>query len=262
MEELIGTEAVVHGRQWGTLHGGYFADSAGARPLVEAVVAVLEKSPADVVVDLGGGTGFLLSQLQARGVGAATVLLNVDCSEVQLALSDEAGIASVCTPVGSFRRADAAPEGGRVCFLMRSLLHYFGEDGLTPILRYLREQAADGECFVHQTASFADAAEAACLNALYRYMRIGKWYPTADELGRRLADSGWRVTDISPAPTLVLTSEDLARRYALDAADLASIGDLMVREFGPENGVFRVTPSGFEADLHYRIFSCLAAPVC
>lgn len=259
MEESLGTEAAVHGRRWEALHGGYFADPAVARPLVEAVAAILRETSAAVVVDLGGGTGYLLSQLRSRGVGADTVLLNLDCSAAQLALSAEAGIGAVCTTVGSFQRADLAPGDGRVCFLMRSLLHYFGADGLSPLLRYLRDQAADGECFVHQTAAFDGQAEAACLNALYRRMRTGKWYTTVGDLRGRLADAGWRVTNSAPAPTLLLTSDDLAQRYALDAADIAAIRSEMAAEFGGTGGVFRLTPSGFEAELRYRIYTCRAA---
>ena len=117
-----------------------------------------------------------------------------------------------------------------------------------------------GERFVHQTAAFSNAAEAACLNTLYRFMRTQKWYPTVSDLERRLADSGWRVSDTAPAPTLRLTSEDLALRYALDAGDIARIRGAMAREFGAASGVFQLTPSGFETELHYRIYTCLAVP--
>lgn len=46
----------------GTLHGGYFSDPATARPLVETAKGIFAKSPVNVIVDLGGGTGFLLNQ--------------------------------------------------------------------------------------------------------------------------------------------------------------------------------------------------------
>jgi len=258
MKEYIGAEAVVHGQRWGALHGGYFSDPTIARPLVETVKGILVKSPADVVVDLGGGTGFLLSQLRAQGVGADAALVNVDCSEAQLALSDGEDISSVCTSIGSFRRGDVAPKDRRVFFMMRSVLHYFGEDGLSPLLCCLRDQAEAGEFFVHQTASFDNEEEATCLNALYRYMRTRKWYPTVNDLQRRMTNSGWRVTDMTPAPSLLLTSDDLGRRYALDASDIACIRDIMAREFGEMSGVFRLMPSGFHANLHYRIYTCVA----
>ncbi len=258
MEDHIGTEKVVHGQLWGAFHKGYFSDPAVARPLVNTVMGVLAKSPADVVVDLGGGTGFLLSQLAAQGVSDATALINVDCSEAQLELMDKAGIASVHLPIGDFRRSDVAADNQRLCLVMRSVLHYLGEDGLLPLLGHLRGQAKEGEYFVHQSAAFDNAHDAACLNALYRNMRTRKWYPSVDDLSRRLAVSGWRVAGTISAPPLVLTSDDLALRYALNPGDIARIREVMAEEFGGMSAVYRQTPNGFEADLHYRIFTCVA----
>jgi len=258
MKDNIGTETVIHGRQWGALHGGYFSNSAIASPLVKTIKNILIKSPADVVVDLGGGTGFLLSQLRAQGVGDDVAFVNVDCSEAQLALSDGKDISSVCTLIDKFKRDDIASKDSRVLFVMRSVLHYFGEDGLSPLLCYLRSQAKAGEFFVHQTASFDNEEEAACLNVLYRHMRTHKWYPTAKDLQRHMTDSGWHVTDTTQALSLLLTSEDLSQRYALNTNDIAYIRDIVAREFGEMKGVFRLIPSGFQANLHYRIYTCVA----
>jgi SAM-dependent methyltransferase len=258
MEDPIGIEKIVHGQRWGEFHNGYFSDLAILRPLVDAALRVLAESPADVVVDLGGGTGFLLSQLASKGIGAATTLINVDCSDVQLAFKDTVGIIRVHSSIGEFCRTDVAAVDQSFLLLMRSVLHYFGEDGLLPLLRHLRDKARKGEFFVHQSASFEAEKDAACLNALYRHMRTRKWYPTVNHLKNCLLKSGWRVTDTLEAPSLVLTSEDLGLRYALDARDIARIQDAMVDEFGGESRVFRLTPSGFQADLHYRIITCVA----
>ena len=187
MEDYIGTEKVVHGQRWGELHGGYFSNHSIARPLVETARGILARSPADVVVDLGGGTGFLLSQLASQGVG--TALVDVDCSEPQLALTDKEGILRLCKSIMGFRRADIAARDKRLFFIMRSVLHYLGEKGLSTLLLHLRDQAEEGEFFVHQSASFDSEEEAACLNALYRHMRTHKWYPTVEDLMKRLADS-------------------------------------------------------------------------
>lgn len=258
MEDYIGPETVVHGQKWATLHDGYFSDPIIARPLIKTVKSILAKSPADVVVDLGGGTGFLLSQLRSQGISDDTALVNIDCSEAQLALSDKEHISSVCSSLSNFKRSDIASENSRVFFIMRSVLHYFGEDGLLPFLYYLRAQAETEEFFVHQTASFDNTKEAACLNELYRHMRTHKWYPTVDNLRKHMTDSGWRVRDIIPATSLPLSSDDLSRRYALDANDIAYIRNRMAKEFGGMNGVFHLTPSGFHANLHYHIYTCVA----
>jgi len=258
MEDTIGKEKVVHGREWGTQHGGYFADPGIARPMVDAVRAVLSQSPADIVVDLGGGTGFLLSELASNGVGVGASLVNVDCSNAQLSQVNRQGITPVATSINAFRRGDAGAEDRRFFFMMRSVIHYVGEAGVLPLLRRLRGAARDGEFFVHQTASFDNAQDAACLNALYGHMNTRKWYPTADALRGLLADAGWRVTAVVPAPPLLLKSEELARRYDLDPAAIARIRDVMAATFGEIHGVFRLKPSGFDANLHYKIYTCVA----
>lgn len=259
MEDYIGAEKDIHGRQWGSLHNGYFSDPIIARSFVDKAVGVLTKSPADVIVDLGGGTGFLLSQLASQGIGSLATLMNIDCSDAQLDQIDESGISPVCTPIGGIRRRDVATEYQRLFLMMRSVLHYFGKNGLMPLLHHLRDQAKEGEFFVHQSASFENEEEAACLNALYRHMRTLKWYTTVNDLKRRLEESGWRVIDTTSAPSLLLTSDDLCLRYALDTNDLVRIRDIMAREFGEMKRVFRLTPSGFHAELHYQIFTCVAS---
>jgi len=259
MNEHIGREESVHGEQWGELHGGYFSDPAIAQPFVDRVKDLLMESPTDVVVDLGGGTGFLLSQLAAQGLCRGLALVNLDGSDVQLASARETGITCVRALVTDFQRSDVGPEDKRFFFMMRSVLHYFGEPGLLPVLLHIHGQAKEGDIFVHQTASFGDKRDAACLNALYRHMNSDKWYPTASELESSMAKAGWRVTDMSPAPSLLLTSDDLARRYALDRDDVMRIRNVMAQEFGGQTSVFGVLPNGFWAKLHYRIYTCVAA---
>lgn len=259
MKDHIGTEKVVHGPRWGTLHNGYFADPTIAQPLLNTVIDILAHSSADVIVDLGGGTGFLLSHLATHDIGPALTLKNVDCSEAQLAVTGNAVIAPVHKSLDDFKRSDVAGAGQRLLMMMRSVLHYVGETGLRPLLHHIRAQAQEGEFFVHQTASFDNEDDAACLNALYNYMHTPKWYPMTNELTRDLTDSGWRVTNTMAAPTLLLTSDDLALRYALDAIALTQIRDKMAREFGAKNRVFHLTPSGFHACLPYRIFTCVAS---
>ena len=259
MNEQIGREESVHGEQWGELHGGYFSDPAVAQPFVDRVKDLLMESLSDVVVDLGGGTGFLLSQLAAQELCGDLALVNIDGSDVQLASAREAGIRCVHALVTDFRRSDVGPEGKSFLFMMRSVLHYFGEAGLLPVLLHLHSQAKEGEVFVHQTASFEDKRDAACLNALYRHMHSGKWYPTVRELENSMTKAGWRVADMAPAPALLLTSDDLARRYALEMDDVMRIRNVMAQEFDGQTNVFGVLPNGFWAKLHYRIYTCVAA---
>ena len=254
----LGPEQAVHGSAWGRMHGGYFSDPAVARPLVEAVRELQTTTRPDWIVDLGGGTGFLLARLRETGAGEESGLVDLDGSASQLAEAEKAGLACVRGSVDAFRRDDVMPAGRKALWLMRSVLHYAGENGLDSLLRHLRAQAAAGEFWVHQTACFEREEDAACLNALYRRLRTDKWYPAVDELRKRLAAAGWTVAEERPAPTLALDSGELGRRYGLDEAEIRRIGKEMAEEFGGRNEVFRSTSAGFEADLRYRIFICAA----
>lgn len=258
MAAPLGPEQAVHGASWARMHGGYFSDPEVARPLVEAVRGVWAAARPDAIVDLGGGTGFLLSRLRESGVGAGSAWVVLDGSVPQLAEAAKAGLACVRGEVDGFRRDEVVPAGRTALWLMRSVLHYAGAAGLDPLLRHLRAQAAAGEYWVHQTACFERAEDAACLNALYRQLRTGKWYPTVAELRKRLAAQGWMVAEEQPAPTLVLDSDELGLRYGMEAAGLPAIGKALSAEFGEPNAVFRSTPAGFQADLHYRTFICRA----
>ena len=259
MEENLGAEKAVHGTSWAHVHGGYFSDPVVARPLVETVRKIWAMARPDVVVDLGGGTGFLLSQVRKAGIGEGTALVNLDCSPAQLHVAGTTGISSVCGSVDGFRREEVVPAGRPALWLMRSVLHYSGEAGLMPLLRHLRAQAKAGEYWVHQTACFERQEDADALNLLYRRMRTNKWYPAVADLQERLAAAGWRVDSIRPAPVLPLDSVELGRRYGLGEDELRRIEVEMAPEFSGQNEVLRLTPTGFQADLRYRIFVCIAA---
>ena len=260
MHEQIDREIQIYGPAWDTVHAGYFSNHAKARPFLQSVKQAVASSQPEVVLDLGGGTGFLLSQLKARGISTGTKLVVLDCSDAQLAEAHQKGFTCLHGSVSDFTRRDVAPEDKRFLFVMRSVLHYFGRQGLSPVLRHLHSQAKAGELFVHQTACFEDGKAAACLNSLYHKMRTNKWYPTVSELRNRMAGAGWRQVDISPAPPLPLTSHDLAGRYRLDGDDVIRIRNEIAEQFGEMDNVFGLDPQGFHASLHYYIFLCAAEP--
>ncbi|MBN2207717.1 MAG: class I SAM-dependent methyltransferase [Candidatus Coatesbacteria bacterium] len=260
MPRLIDPETSIHGAQWLTLHDGYFSDPTIAAPLLKTVGEAVTASRPQVVVDLGGGTGFLLTELIRQGLVPTTIrLVCLDCSERQLCVAKHGRIRSVCCTLADFRRCNIAQGAERLIFMMRSVLHYFGREGLVQTLRHIRDQANEGELFVHQTASFANKEEADCMNALYQRMRTAKWYPTVEELSGRMAAAGWSLGSISPAPILELTSDDLSKRYGLDGRDIASIREEMSQRFGGMERVFRPVEAGFRAYLPYRIYTCVAS---
>lgn len=257
-EQEVRKEVAIHGAEWSSLHGGYFSDPASAAPLLEEVLRAIEVSCPGTVFDLGGGTGFLLGELAKRGFDNSLRLINIDCSGVQLGRSRGGGITTVHRSLSDFRRGEIAPGPKPCLFMMRSVLHYFGEKGLLPILKHLRGQARKGEHFIHQTACFESRREAECLNLLYRLMGTGKWYPAASALAERLESAGWEVRASLPAPTLLLEWRDLMRRYGFDRAGAARIRGKILEEFGEEEGLFEALPEGFRAYLRYRIYGCRA----
>lgn len=254
----LGPEQAIHGATWGRMHGGYFSDPEVARPLVAAVRGVWEEARPDRIVDLGGGTGFLLAQVRSANVDVPCFTV-LDDSPPQLAEAEKKGFSCVRGSVERFvRGAVASVVGQRVLWLMRSVLHYAGAAGLDPLLMHLRAQAEPGEFWIHQTACFERAEDAACLNALYGKMRTDKWYPTVGDLRARMRAAGWQVDANLPAPTLHLEARELGVRYGLDESDLRRIHAEMEKEFNGNLPVFRSSADGFQADLLYRIFICRA----
>jgi SAM-dependent methyltransferase len=252
-------EQHVYGACWNTVHQGYFADSSVAAPLVRKVHELALKSRPERIVDLGGGTGYVLSRLLAAGLEPGVSLVNLDNSSIQLEAAKSDGLTCFLGSVESFARPELGPAAGRFLFLMRSVLHYFGQDGPRPVLRHLRAQARPGEYFVHQTASFSRREDANCLNGLYRMMRTRKWYPTVAFLRSCLRVEGWDVLEILPAAPLRLNDDDLAHRYRLDQTDISCIRDELSRDCRVPEDVFQTTESGFRAFLHYWIYVCTPA---
>ena len=84
MIDPVGKEANIHGKEWNALHDGYFSDPAVAAPLIEKVRDAIPISKPEVIVDLGGGTGFLLRELIRNNIAAGIQLVNLDVSPKQL----------------------------------------------------------------------------------------------------------------------------------------------------------------------------------
>jgi SAM-dependent methyltransferase len=258
MTDQIKNEEGVYGTQWNDVHGRYFSDTLVAAPLVRKIKGLAGKSQPEVIVDLGGGTGFLLSELRAAGVGHRVSLVNLDDSAAQLDAGRKTGISCIRGSVDSFLRREAGLQEKRFLFIMRSVLHYFGEEGLRPVLRHLHAQAKPGEYFVHQTASFRSQHDADCVNELYRMMRTQKWYPTVDFLCESLRGEGWQVLEVLPALPLRLASNDLMRRYLIDQNDVLRLSDRLSIDFPVSDEVFKKADNGFCAYLHYWTYVCTA----
>jgi hypothetical protein len=258
LDNEISREISQHGQSWDKLHNGYFADSAVAACFIEKINSAVADSHPQVLVDLAGGTGFILSELINQKLPSSICLVNVDFSDRQLQERKDCRIAKVCKSISDFHRADADDSLKRFLFVMRSALHYFGKDGLQPLLQHLRSQMKAGEFFIHQTACFERDKDASCLNMIYQRMETSKWYPTVKQLSDILENACWEIKSVLPAPKLKLTSGDLTTRYGLSSKVVSQIRSNIIERYGRIEDVFEVTPSGFCAYLHYKIFTCLA----
>lgn len=185
-------------------------------------------------------------------------MVDVDVSAKQLAEVSMGRLRTLNASALEVRREDLNVGDGRLMLLMRSLLHYFGQDGLDKLLRHLRKQMHPGEAMIHQTACFIDEADSRCANRLYELMRSPKWYPTQGQFREILARGGWGTVEIRPAPPLALESAELAERYQLTRADVEHIRERLSREFPDCPTAFVVKDGGFIAWLHYAIFICRA----
>lgn len=256
IKEQINREIGAHGERWNAMHDGYFSDPIIASPFINTINQYLSDSNADVLVDLGGGTGFILRELISTGTIKNLTPVNLDCSLMQLNAMQKSGIACVNGLISDFKRNDLLSSDKRIFFIMRSVLHYFGKDGLAHVLRHIRKHAKTGEMFIHQSACFENPIQARCINALYREMDTPKWYPTVNKLRDVMTRTNWHVIDIIPAPPLKLSSADLGQRYGLDTASLDKIRRKMMEAFGEIDDIFQLLPDAFTAYLHYRI--CIA----
>ena len=101
--------------------------------------------------------------------------------------------------------------------------------------------------------------DAMIMNLLYDMMGTDKGYPTVKKMCDVLENESFEVTGIAKAPSLELSSESLMTRYFFDKERMGEIVDAVLNEFGKDKqGVFNIVPEGFNAYLHYMIFSCKA----
>lgn len=250
-------EMNVHGSRWCGVHSGYFADPEVALPFLDAVSQEISDLSPNVVADLGGGTGFILSELAKRHPRGSIKYINVDISAKQLGQCKYDDILPLEVAATDITRSALVDSDGTLMIIMRSLLHYLGLRGVGRFLKHLRAQMKPGETMVHQTACFESSEDADCANQLYALMRTAKWYPTVSRLERTLIETGWQVVGSKPAPSLCLKSGELAERYNLTTEDTARISTEVGRKHH-RLAVFVPEDSGFAAFLHYRIFTCRA----
>ncbi|MBF0606465.1 MAG: hypothetical protein HQL61_02790 [Magnetococcales bacterium] len=254
-------ELSFHGESWNSAHGGYFSDPAVTIPLIDKLTQTIHRTSPDVVADLGGGTGYVLQRLRQTLTDQNIRLVNVDTSEKQLQANPGSAILTLNRCLSDVKREDLIADNGSLLFVMRSVLHYFGAEGLLPLLKHLRLQIKPGEYFIHQTACFEDEQGKEIMNLIFSHFGVDKWFPTVAELTDILQGLGWAVRCVEHTDSLLLTSEELSRRYLLDAGDVEAIVSDVTTCYGDRPGVCDVfvrKETGFDAFLHYKVFECQA----
>ncbi len=213
------------------------------------------------VVDLGGGAGFVLSELAKRDLGCTPRLIDVDASPDQLTAAKARGLECLNVPAEKFTRDMALNNGGgRLMLIMRSVLHYYKAADHLPFLRHVRCQLQEKELFLHQTLAFASHQETAAINTLYALMRTTKAFFTPAEIAAMLARGGF----VTPKPRAVhyvpVPSNELASRYQLTPSEIRAIIDRVGALPGTKK-VFTVTGAdAFRMFLKYYLFKCTASP--
>ena len=258
LEHEVDREEGCHGARWSTMHGGYFSDPQRAKILLDLVMDRSRQMNPDVIVDMGGGTGFLLDQLVQHGIAPQIRLVNLDLSDAQLEQISNPRIEPVQESIFTFSRSHLTQHDETMLCMTRSALHYAGIFGLYPWLEHVRKQLRDGEYFIHQSACFEKMEDSLFMSELYEHMQSEKWYPTIEALERAMRITGFVLEAVFPAPSLELTSSALAARYHISDQDMAEINEAMGREYGMLPGTFEPRPSGFISWLHYRVFVCRA----
>jgi hypothetical protein len=150
-----------------------------------------------LVVDVGGGTGGLLSGLLANHPGLRGIVVDLAHSEpVAQATFRSAGVADRCTFVsGDFFQA--VPAGGDA-YVLSHILHDWDDEPARRILRAIRAAAGDSARLVILD-SVLDAGPGAVvpkLLDLHMLVLLGGRERTADDWTRLLAECGFAVVRI------------------------------------------------------------------
>ncbi|MBU4200049.1 MAG: ApaG domain-containing protein [Verrucomicrobia bacterium] len=257
-DKIVAREAHIHGKLWDKLYDSYFSNPYLARDYVAVIIRAAYKCKPSVIVDLGGGTGFILEQLVAAGIAEDIRLVNMDESDAQLAMGRHPRITPRKGAIQSLRRTEIVKETESLMLICRSVLQYGGIFGQKPWLAHLRDQMKPGEWFVHQSGCSDDLEAALALDVLFEMMNVEKWVPHKEAFQELLTQAKFEVVDDFPMPPVGMPSDGLAIRYGVAPETLAKIKADLRRTCANRPDLFKLTPSGFTFNFPYRVFVCKA----
>jgi hypothetical protein len=170
-----------------------------AAGVAEAVVEDYDFSGIDVLVDVGGGQGALLTAVLTANPRLRGILFDQPhvLSDAEAILA-RAGVASRCQLVGgSF--FDSVPAGA-TAYILKNIIHDWDDTAAVRILRVCRDaMAADGRVLlverVIQAGNDPDPAKYLDLNML---VMLGGRERTVDDFQMLLADAGLSLTRVVP----------------------------------------------------------------
>ncbi|PQP42999.1 methyltransferase [Mycolicibacterium austroafricanum] len=173
--------------------------TGGSRAVIENAIPAYDFSDRRLIVDVGGGEGGLLAAILNRTPTARGVLFDRP-SVVAGADSvlGRAGVAARCrTEGGSF--FEAVPAGGDA-YVMKAIIHDWGDDQSLSILRNVRTAIADdGRLLLFEMVLPERApAHLGFMVDLEMLVTAGGRERTASQYAKLLADSGFRMTRVIP----------------------------------------------------------------
>jgi hypothetical protein len=163
-----------------------------------AVLAAGDFGSAKVIVDVGGGHGSFLTSVLQRNPAARGVLYDREPVVEGAQSTWPAGIGDRCTvEAGSF--FSGVPAGGDT-YLLRNIVHDWGDDDVLTILRHVRAGIVDGGTLMIVEMVLPDMASAhfAELLNLEMLVAVGGRERTAAQYENLLQQAGFRLVRITP----------------------------------------------------------------
>jgi hypothetical protein len=171
------------------------AMTALSRRLAAAVLDAYDFGAYEVVADIGGGRGALLSAILARHPHARGVLFDQPAVVAGVALER-------CRTVGGNFFEDVP--GGASAYILKAVLHDWEDKPAVAILRTIRRAAPEGSALliIERRLGPPNAEPAAKLSDLNMLVGPGGRERTRDEYAALLETAGYALVDETPAGTV------------------------------------------------------------